>query len=571
MANSADILWFKTHFGPRIAQAVQGTVFDVDRLTAIACQETGELWGTMRRKPNLTPDRIAALCCGDTLDADKGRRAFPRTKDDLVAPTVRDGQRMFEIARAALLAMAEHVPAYAFAKTNKRKFAHGFGVFQYDLQFFLTNPAYFLNRDYEDFDKSLARALGELRTGLKTLGLQNRTAITDLEFCKVAICYNTGRFDPSRGLKQGHSDNGKFYGEFIRDFLALSRTVAAPGAPATVPATPGRTDVPPQEDFQATGPLFQVDTLVNALRLRSAARISTPPEANVVAELPDGLMVRSVTGTPVNGFIEVEALLGGKRFRGFASAKFLKAISGAQGARLEGIAARAAAAATIPEASLAHPAGLVTKRSAIAGAHALNEPAMPRRTSVDPAGLRDELAKIIAFLATDNPAHKRYRPRDGLTFCNIYAHDYCMLAGAYLPRVWWTQPALLKIAAGESLTARLGNTVDEVRANDLFRWLRDFGQNFGWRRAASPSELQDHANRGGVGLIVARRKQDGRSGHIVAVVPETATETAKRDGAGKVTMPLQSQAGTVNFRYGRSTPDWWKDARFAESAFWLHA
>ena len=36
-------------------------------------------------------------------------------------------------------------------------------------------------------------------------------------------------------------------------------------------------------------------------------------------------------------------------------------------------------------------------------------------------------------------------------------------------------------------------------------------------------------------------------------------------------MPLQSQAGSVNFRYGRSSLDWWKDAKFAECAFWLHA
>ena len=73
-----------------------------------------------------------------------------------------------------------------------------------------------------------------------------------------------------------------------------------------------------------------------------------------------------------------------------------------------------------------------------------------------------------------------------------------------------------------------------------------------------------------VSLIVARRKEDGRSGHIVAVVPETATDEARRDEAGQVTMPLQSQAGTVNFRYGLSSPNWWRDERFAEAAFWMH-
>ena len=38
MASSADILWFKSQFSAAIAQATQGTPFDVDMLTAIAAQ-----------------------------------------------------------------------------------------------------------------------------------------------------------------------------------------------------------------------------------------------------------------------------------------------------------------------------------------------------------------------------------------------------------------------------------------------------------------------------------------------------------------------------------------------------
>jgi hypothetical protein len=323
MVTTADILWFKTNFGPEIAQAVQGTAFDVDMLTAIACQETGSLWAPMRRKPGLTPAKIAALCCGDTLDANKGRKAFPQTKADLVAKP--NGQKMFDIARAALLAMAEHVPGYGFAKTNKNKFCHGFGVFQYDLQFFLVDPNYFLNRDYEVFGKSLGRALGELRNGLKKLGLQNRSSITDLEFCQVAICYNTGGFKAAKGLKQGHFDGSKFYGEQIRDFLALSRTVHAQNlTPAvtievTAPAAPA-----------ASGPSFRVETQSGTLRLRREPKISTPTNANVETELPDGHIVRAVSAAKVNGFIEIETKVGAKAFRGFASASFLVPVAPAQ-------------------------------------------------------------------------------------------------------------------------------------------------------------------------------------------------------------------------------------------------
>lgn len=316
MVAPADILWFKTNFGQRIAQAVQGTVFDVDMLTAIACQETGSLWVPMRKK-GLTPTQIAALCCGDTLDADKGRKAFPKTKADLIA--VPNGQKMFDIARAALLAMAEYVPGYGFAKTNTKKFAHGFGVFQYDLQFFKTNPDYFLNREYEVFEKSLGRALGELRNGLKKLGLQNRSAISDLEFCHVAICYNTGGFKAAKGLKQGHND-GKFYGERIQEFLKMARSVHSPGLTPTVA-------IDPVAAGAAAGPAFRVATNSGTLRLRREARVSTPADANVVTSLPNGLVVRAVSGAPVNGFLEVEAAVGGANFRGFASAQFLAAVA----------------------------------------------------------------------------------------------------------------------------------------------------------------------------------------------------------------------------------------------------
>lgn len=572
MAILDDIRWFKSNFGARIAAGIAGTPFDVDMLTAIACQETGSLWGVMRHKAGLTPDKIAALCCGDTLDANKGRSAFPRNKADLVAPSVARGQDMFNIARAALLAMADQVPGYEFARTNQAKFCHGFGVFQYDLQFFLTNPSYFLNREYENFDKSLARAIGELKRGLTKLGLQGRTSITDDDFCKVAIVYNTGGFDPSRGLRQGHRDGDVFYGQAIQNFLVKARQVATPTAPAAVPPAPaGTAPLPPANELTATGPRFIVDTQIDPLRLRKEAKVSNPPTANIRAEIPDGTPVRAITGTPVNGFMEIEVELGGEVLRGFASAKFLVPATPAAANAAAAIVAPPPAAAAIPEANLPNPPGVVTRRTEIATARSLNEPDMPSRTGTGPTELRAELGAIIDYLATEKPAHKRYQPRDGRTFCNIYVHDYCTLAKVYIPRTWWTAPALLKIAAGQTLPAKLGTTVDEMRANDLFRWLRDFGQGFGWRRSGSLTELQAQANLGGVSLIVARRKEDGKPGHIVAVVPETVTETALRDASGNVTMPLQSQAGSVNFRRGRGILNWWKDAKFAEAAFWVHA
>jgi len=142
--------------------------------------------------------------------------------------------------------------------------------------------------------------------------------------------------------------------------------------------------------------------------------------------------------------------------------------------------------------------------------------------------LRQELAAIIDYLAVDKASHIRYQPQSGVTFCNIYAHDYCHLAGVYLPRVWWTPDAIERLAQGQTVEPRLESTIDEQRANDLFRWLRAFGSRFGWRQTGTLTKLQTEANAGAVGIIVARRTIDGKSGHIVMVVPETDEEQAKK-------------------------------------------
>jgi hypothetical protein len=215
--------------------------------------------------------------------------------------------------------------------------------------------------------------------------------------------------------------------------------------------------------------------------------------------------------------------------------------------------------------------GTVTKRTDPATAHSLNEANQPGRKGTTPDELRAELAAIIDWLAVDKKAHKRYQPIPKATFCNIYAHDYCHLAGVYLPRVWWTPAAIEKLAQGKTVEPLLGNTIDEQRANDLFRWLRDFGLRFGWRQTGTLSKLQLEVNQGAIGIIVARRRLDGLSGHIVAVVPETDDERARRNATGEVIAALQSQAGRNNFRYGTGALDWWKGQQFAESAFWLHS
>ena len=174
MPNASDILWFKQNFQADIERGIVGTAFDVDFLVAIACQETGEVWPILRKK-SLSVPQVVALCVGDTLDADKGRKAFPKTKTDLLSKT--NGDKMFAIAHKALVDMARYIPGYQIAAANPNKFCHGYGVFQYDLQFFLTDPDYFLQKKYEHFGASLAKALDELRSAAKHIHLDGKSSL----------------------------------------------------------------------------------------------------------------------------------------------------------------------------------------------------------------------------------------------------------------------------------------------------------------------------------------------------------------------------------------------------------
>jgi hypothetical protein len=568
MIDKDALRWFKQTFGQELAAAASGTPFSVDLLVAIAAQETGEIWAPLRNK--LALPELLAVCVGDTLDADKGRVAFPKTRAHLVAQP--RGEEMFRLAHEALVSMAKHVPGYAKVAKLPHKFCHGYGIFQYDLQFFLTDPDYFLQGRWREFRFTLGKCLDELRAAARRTDLDKRPTLTDLEQVAVAIAYNAGRFRPTKGLKQGHrSPDGRFYGENILDYLRLSQTLATPLAPAVVAAAaPGTAALPPPTPVAADGPLFEVNVDGSQLRLRREPKIDkTKPSANVIGHLPDGHRVRWLSGKITETFLEVETSLNGAHLRGFAASKFLVKIAAA------GEVAVVAPAATPPTAgviavSAPRKSSHVTRRNEPANALSLNEPNQPGRAGTTPQELREELWRIIDHLAVDKASHTRYQPRTGVTFCNIYAHDFCALAGVYLPRVWWTADAIERLTRGEKVDPRIGATIFEQRANDLFRWLHAFGPRFGWRQTGTLDKLQAEANLGAVALIIARRKLEGRSGHVALVVPEKDPFQARRNSAGLVVAPLQSQAGARNFRFDTGTANWWNGEQFAESGFWIH-
>jgi hypothetical protein len=302
MPTARDIRWFKGQFGAQAAAAVAGTPFDIDMIAALACQETGDIWGPLSRK-GLPSQQILSLCVGDVITGPR-RKAFPTSRAALVAEP--RGAEMYALAREALAEMAAQVTSYAPYVGNPERFCHAFGILQYDLQFFRTRPDYFLDGDYADFGKCLAMALDELKAAQqRILSLRGKTALTDLELAYVAIAYNSGGFRPAKGLKQGFKNGeGRYYGELFYDFLELARTVVAPAAPAL-----------------AAGDVYRVQTQDGGpLLLRSAA---ARDPANVLARLRNGLEVHSLGEAPVNGFLLVTATVEGRELTGYAGQGFL--------------------------------------------------------------------------------------------------------------------------------------------------------------------------------------------------------------------------------------------------------
>lgn len=206
-----------------------------------------------------------------------------------------------------------------------------------------------------------------------------------------------------------------------------------------------------------------------------------------------------------------------------------------------------------------------TTRDKRANAFPLNEDGMPSRDSNDVIDKVNDLADIIQYLDVENS--KRYQPREAFTYCNIFAYDYCYLAHVYLPRVWWSQRAILSLESGLPTEVKYGQTVYEMSANSLFRWLKEFGTLFQWRRTFNMTELQKAANEGKVCVVSAHHKYEGRSGHISVVVPEMGNNKAVwKDG--EVLKPLQCQAGRHNLEY--FTSNWFKGNQFRGFSFWIH-
>lgn len=298
--------------------------------------------------------------------------------------------------------------------------------------------------------------------------------------------------------------------------------------------------------------------LVKALQLnlRSAPNAGA---SNRIAVLSQGTRVTKVADAAVAGWWEVDAEISNQLVRGFVNASYLGPLD-------TSFPVGTASGNRLPPADLGSSRS--AKRSSRGGwAYSIGEANKPGRAKSHPQGKAAGIAAIIDWLNVGEDDHLRWWPSGSTTYCNVYTYDVCTLAGCYLPRVWWTSSAIRDLTNGRDVEARYGSTVNEMTANYIFNWLEEYGADFGWKRRFDLDEIQDDANGGRVSITCAQRTQMNRPGHIQIVAPEHGDKRAKRVD-GKVTQPLQSNAGASNFTYGQLGQSWWKSASFREFGFW---
>jgi hypothetical protein len=207
--------------------------------------------------------------------------------------------------------------------------------------------------------------------------------------------------------------------------------------------------------------------------------------------------------------------------------------------------------------------------SMMAKPHPISDTDVPYRDLTNAETKRASIEQIIEKL--DVKHNLRYQRTVDDTYCNVYAYDFCYFEHVYLPTVWWTAESPEKILAGDEVIPVFDQTVARIYSSAIHDWLIEWGPSFGWKQMTDLDEIQHKVNEnGGVGIICAKRKIKGLSGHIVPIVPETAAKKAYREN-GVVIYPLQSQAGKLNYNYfAKARKDWWNHERYSSHVFFYH-
>jgi hypothetical protein len=151
--------WLLRNFGPQIEAAVTGTPLDTDLVAAIACKETANIW--LQWIDRLGPEQVLARCVFDGSGDVPGtsRRAFPPNAAAFRASV---GDALTD----ALIDEANETRKLR-GYGPQRWLYKGYGLFQYDLQHFQTDPGFFRERQWRSFDSCMDRYMREMRDKLR--------------------------------------------------------------------------------------------------------------------------------------------------------------------------------------------------------------------------------------------------------------------------------------------------------------------------------------------------------------------------------------------------------------------
>lgn len=132
-------------------------------------------------------------------------------------------------------------------------------------------------------------------------------------------------------------------------------------------------------------------------------------------------------------------------------------------------------------------------------------PLIPAITGNEACRSQELLSSIIGQF--DVEVNPRYRPRDGKTYCNIYAWDVTSALGVEIPH--WVNSQGVPVHFTDSAGIRLS-------CNAMYEWLNTHGSVRGWRPEALDVAFS-FANRGCP--VVAIRPNPLGNGHIAIVKP----------------------------------------------------
>lgn len=144
----------------------------------------------------------------------------------------------------------------------------------------------------------------------------------------------------------------------------------------------------------------------------------------------------------------------------------------------------------------------------------------------------DKLWAVLRDLAVEKS--KRYKAREGLTYCNVFLWDVCRAMGCEIPH--WVDKDGNRADVGKG---------KELSANGTVRWLDEHGARHGWVDADRETAM-DAAARGHV-VVLGWDSKSVKPGHVAVMLPKgTIAQAGRRNFVGET---ISQGFGTLPVRF----------------------